>query len=129
MMKRYKNQIARSIETVTHPFFGKGEVLGERWRGQELLVHFRIGITVWIPISRLKIEKRERIKPKIMETPPKIGEHSKREMLEAFKLGIVPQRGVLDFTYGREEEIEVVKNALIKAGEDGGGCLIVEGEY
>ncbi|MCK4596132.1 DUF2791 family P-loop domain-containing protein [candidate division WOR-3 bacterium] len=128
-MKRYKNQIARSIETVTHPFFGKGEVLGERWRGQELLVHFRLGITVWVPVSRLKIEKRERIKPKIMEAPPKIGEHSKREMLEAFKLGIVPQKGVLDFTYGREKEIEVVKNALIKAGEDGGGCLIVEGEY
>lgn len=128
-MKTYRDPTVTNIRTVTHPFFGKGEVLGERWRGQELLVNFRIGITVWVPVSRLKIEKREVIKPKVMEAPPRIGEKDKREMVEAFKLGIVPQKGVLDFTYGREEEIGQLKDALIRAADNGGGCLILEGEY
>jgi hypothetical protein len=126
-IERYQTE--RNIESVTHPFFGKGEVLGERWNGQELLVHFRIGITVWIPVSRLSMKRKRAIKPPIVKSPPRIGDYKKREMLEAFKLGIVPHRSVLDFTYGREEEIEEIGNTLLRAEEDGGGCVIVEGEY
>lgn len=128
-MEIERNQTEKSIESVLHPFFGRGEVLGERWNGQELLVHFRIGITVWIPVSRLSIERRRVIKPAIVKGPPKIGDYEKREMLEAFKLGIVPHKSVLDFTYGREEEIKNIKNALLRAEKEGGGCVILEGEY
>ncbi|OYD13784.1 hypothetical protein CH333_10000 [candidate division WOR-3 bacterium JGI_Cruoil_03_44_89] len=128
-MARERYRTGRNIETVTHPFFGRGEVLGERWNGQELLVNFRIGITVWIPVSRLSMERRGAINPPIVKSPPRIGDYEKREMLESFKLGIVPHGSVLNFTYGREEEIEYAKNALLRAGEDGGGCVIVEGEY
>jgi len=126
-IERY--QTKKNIKSVTHPFFGKGEVLGERWNGQELLVHFRIGITVWIPVSRLSIDRKREIRTPVVKRPPRIGDYGKRKILEAFKLGIVPHRSVLDFTYGREEEVEKINNALLRAGKNGGGCMIVEGEY
>lgn len=128
-MKIENYQTVRSIETVTHPFFGKGKVLQQRWKEQELLVHFDLGITVWVPKRRLSIDSEYQISPAVMEAPPRIGDYEKREMLEAFKLGIVPHKEVLDFTYGREREIETIEKALVSSERRGGGCVIVEGEY
>ncbi len=128
-MKREAYPTLRNIKSVTHPFFGRGEVLEQRLGGYELLVHFHIGITLWIPLSRLIPPEKQNVLPPVMEIPPMIGDYNRRELLEAFKLGIVPHKEVLNFTYGREKEIEKVKDALLRSEKNGGGCMLVEGEY
>lgn len=49
-----------------------------------------------------------------------------RKIIEALRLGIVPQKYVEEFTFGREKEIEQIKSWLINGKES---SLILVGEY
>ncbi|MEO0101119.1 MAG: BREX system ATP-binding domain-containing protein [candidate division WOR-3 bacterium] len=107
--------------TCSHPVFGEGEVLAERFRGQEFLVKFRTGLKLWIRKERLFFFGPLR--------EEKIDQISARRMTEAFRLGIVPRRDIEDFTFGREEEISQFKKAIEKLKKGTGDCLLIEGEY
>lgn len=50
-----------------------------------------------------------------------------RSMLEAFRLGIVPYGYVMEFTFGRDPEINMIEKWL--TSNDNKGTLLVTGEY
>ncbi|MEO0076900.1 MAG: BREX system ATP-binding domain-containing protein, partial [candidate division WOR-3 bacterium] len=50
-------------------------------------------------------------------------------MIEAFRLGIVPTQDVIDFTFGREREINLINSALTSLRNGFGGVITIEGEY
>ncbi len=106
---------------VSHPVFGEGEVLEERFRGQEFFIRFKTGLKLWL--------RRERL---FFFQPPEeegIDIISARRIIEAFRLGIVPRRDIEEFTFGREREIEICQHELAKLKRGLSGCLLIEGEY
>ncbi|MDH5185968.1 MAG: ATP-binding protein [candidate division WOR-3 bacterium] len=105
---------------VSHPVFGEGEVLDYRWRRTEVLVKFKSGLRLWIPVSR--------VMPVAHEEKP-ISEISARRMIEAFRMGIVPHQDVEDFTFGRDSEIEKILSGLNNLKQGKGGVFLIEGEY
>ncbi|MEO0102182.1 MAG: BREX system ATP-binding domain-containing protein [candidate division WOR-3 bacterium] len=105
----------------SHPVFGEGEILEERFRGQEFLVKFRTGIKLWLRKERLFFFSPLR--------EEKIDQISARRMIEAFRLGIVPRRDIEDFTFGREEEISQFKKEMEGLKRGYGDCLLIEGQY
>ncbi len=106
---------------VSHPVFGEGEVLEERFRGQEFFVKFKTGLQLWLRKERLfflaPVEERE------------IDLISARRIIEAFRLGIVPRRDIEEFTFGRQKEIAIVKKEIRQLKEGKGDCILLEGEY
>lgn len=105
----------------SHPVFGEGEILEERFRGQEFLVKFRTGLKLWLRKERLFFFSPLR--------EEKIDQISARRMIEAFRLGIVPRRDIEDFTFGREDEISQCKKEMDRLKNGYGNCLLIEGEY
>ncbi|HID93143.1 MAG TPA: hypothetical protein EYP60_03505 [bacterium (Candidatus Stahlbacteria)] len=117
---------------VTHPIFGEGEVLRERWSGMEVYVRFKSGVALWLRRSGLKfLTPVERLKPipKTMPRPVKPGNFKSRKMIEAFKVGIVPYFDVEQFTFGREKELKRINDELTNLKTNKGGVLLIEGEY
>lgn len=119
-----------TVRIVSHPKFGRGQVVDVRARGFELYVLFDDNKKRWVRLNEL-------IDPGLMPTPtprttqvstPISFDHLKpRHMLEAFRLGIVPYDCVDTFTFGRNKEIEELKQWL-EAEEDINTFLFV-GEY
>ncbi len=106
---------------VSHAVFGEGEVIDERFRGQEFFVKFKTGLRLWLRKERL-----------LFLTPPtekEIDLISARRIVEAFRLGIVPRRDIDDFTFGRDAEIHYLKKGIERLKEGRGDCILIEGEY
>ena len=121
---------------VRHPLFGEGTVLRQRWWGTEYFVAFDGGLSLWVRASEVEpLQKRpvpsstpapqERIRVQIQRG----GDLEARRMIEAFKLGIVPQHAVQTFTFGRDAEIKTFHQALEVFEDRGGAVILVEGEY
>jgi hypothetical protein len=116
---------------VSHPVFGEGEILDTRWRGTELLVQFQSGLRLWLPTQRVRLLTR------IDDLVPAGGKPGfaaidrvqARRMIEAFRLGIVPHQDVESFTFGREQQVEVIEGALRELGRGRGDVYMAEGEY
>ncbi|MBI4722758.1 MAG: DUF2791 family P-loop domain-containing protein [Candidatus Stahlbacteria bacterium] len=117
------------------PWLGKGKVVSERWKGQELLIQFDRGLTIWVPKTKLKL--KEEYKKVCLPLPPhKLQEseltaelHRARKMVEAFRLGIVPHDEVQSFIFGRDKEIESLNAAFKRMETLGGSVITIEGEY
>uniref|UniRef100_A0A7C3Z312 ATP-binding protein n=1 Tax=candidate division WOR-3 bacterium TaxID=2052148 RepID=A0A7C3Z312_UNCW3 len=105
----------------SHPVFGEGEVLEERFRGQEFLVKFKTGLRLWL--------RRERLFFLQEVGEEKIDLIAARRMVEAFRLGIVPRRDIENFTFGREKEISLLKREIEKLKMGEGTSFLLEGEY
>ncbi len=119
---------------VRHPLFGEGTVLRERWWGTEYYVAFDQGLSLWVRAS--EVEPLSPARPRSTPPPEGIkvqirtgGDLEARRMIEAFKLGIVPQYAVKTFTFGREREIQRFHQALQDFERTGGQVLLLEGEY
>ncbi len=121
---------------VRHPLFGEGTVLQQRWWGTEFFVAFDQGLSLWVRAS--EVEPLEEMRtPRAAQAPPerirvqirKGGDLQARRMIEAFKVGVVPQYAVRTFTFGREREIQRFQEALKLFHEKGGAVLLLEGEY
>lgn len=65
---------------------------------------------------------------RVRVTPaPFLPEHVRaRNVLEAFRLGIVPRHSIRDWTFGRERELRTLSEWLMNLSE---GALILEGAY
>ena len=112
---------------VHHPVFGEGEIIATRYGGLEAHVAFEDGISRWIRTSYLTGTGPDaRLTPR---RPARNADGRKdfdaRRMIEAFRLGIVPQDLVDTFTFGRDREIKAIVDWL--AGDD--PTLILLGEY
>lgn len=117
---------------VFHPYFGYGRVMTTKWAGTMVLVSFDSGITKWLFTRKLKIVQREdRARSHVqgkMELPTIL--QNKKEamkMVEAFRLGVVPQGHIENFTFGRDREIEIIQELL--DGFRDGQALVIDGSY
>lgn len=111
-----------------HSRYGAGRVVGERYGGFEKRVLFRNGLKRWVRLDDLKDVKPRR--PGFFTGPwpqPLPDDRlSARQLIEAFRLGIVPYRHARDFTFGRQREVDQLRKWLRAPSK---GTLRVVGEY
>lgn len=121
----------RSSKLVSHPVFGEGEVVDSRWQGSELLVRFQTGLRLWLPRNRVRFlfEFDGDLLESATARVAAIDRVSACRMIEAFRMGIVPHQDVDVFTFGREQEVQVVEDALRNLARNRGNVYMVEGEY
>ena len=104
---------------VYHPEHGQGVVKDKRRAGVEWLVHFDSGDARWVRKDLLEIEADS--------LPPvparRSGEPQKclveRKVIEALRMGIVPDDGLSLFTVGREPQLAELKAWLATPFEPG----------
>ena len=104
---------------VYHPEYGQGVVKDKRRAGVEWLVHFDSGEERWVRNDLLEIED---------DSPPLVparrsGEPQKhlteRKVIEALRMGIVPDDGLDLFTVGCEPQIAELQTWLATPDEPG----------
>jgi len=116
------------VEIVEHKVYGNGVVKNKRFGGFELCVQFQDGILRWVReedvrfLSKTPSIKKETISVKTLSDEQFIA----RNIIESLRLGIVPHKYIESFTFGREDEIELIKKWL--EGNDD-SSLIMSGEY
>ncbi len=130
---------------VRHRLLGAGEVLASRYRGYEYYVQFR-SMRAWVKGTELTFQgkrgrttrsrplpigdqpsamiRRARTKPD--PVPVRVATHADRQVLEAFRLGIVPGAYVDDWTYGRDDELAHLHHWLDDMAD---GSMLIEGAY
>ncbi len=113
----------KSSKLVTHNIFGEGIVLETRWNGTETRVKFINGLNLWLPTKWLKPIRL------IDEEEIKLDEISSKRILEAFRMGIVPHQDIELFTFGRENEIEILKRGLNNLKNGISDVCVIEGSY
>lgn len=110
---------------VYHPKYGKGEIVDTRYKGLEYLVLFQIGIKKWVRFDEVQFESENRLNEvNIMKNNENLKE---RSIIEALRLGIVPYRYIEEFTFGRDEEIEKLKEWLSEGKKN--SLFLIIGEY
>ena len=136
---------------VRHRLLGPGEVLQSRYRGYEYWVQFR-SVRTWVKGTELQYDGRRSGAPaprapgqggqilhvsdrkpaarvragrveRVLERPVT---HADRCVLEAFRLGTVPDRYVEDWTFGRDDELSHLGHWL---SDQADGSLLLEGAY
>lgn len=135
---------------VKHRLLGRGEVLTARYNGYEYYVQFK-SMRCWVRGPELKMEVGQKVKPRASgrKTPLPIGDpvtamrrrlldklpdgpepppatHADRCVLEAFRMGIVPDAYVEDWTFGRDDELAHLQHWL---DDEADGSMLMEGAY
>jgi P-loop Domain of unknown function (DUF2791) len=124
---------------IHHRKWGTGRILKERHGGYSYLVQFQGGPKRWVLADELlpAIEEPhgalvppQQTGPQVSATPKPRPTHGPqfraRRLVEALRMGIVPEDAIEDFTFGRDEELETV-SAWLHRGRKG-SCLVV-GDY
>ena len=112
--------------TVTHPRYGRGVVKQERHAGLECLVVFENGLVLWRRREELEFHDAVESQPVSQNTqtvPPNL--LKERVIIEALRLGIVPDDEIEEFIFGRDDEIRKIKSLL--DGPD--SSLMIIGDY
>ena len=113
----------KNSKLVIHNIFGEGVVLETRWDGTEARVKFLNGLNLWLPTKWLKpIKVKE-------NSEINLDEISSKRILESFRMGIVPHQDIELFTFGRETEINVLKNGLENLRNGISDVCMIEGGY
>lgn len=128
--------VVRRGAEVMHPRWHRGIVVDTRHKGFEVLVRFGRD-SQWVRATELSTTAREkrpvqeiarvrtaRLARERVDNPQKI--QDLRALFEAFRLGIVPHGAIVDWTFGRDREVEAIKAWL---GDQGYGSLVLEGAY
>ncbi len=134
---------------VKHRLMGSGEVITHRYKGYEYYVQFR-SMRAWVKGAELRYEgprsAAARARPKNRSMPigdpasayrrmrdqlpaapePPQATHADRCVLEAFRLGIVPDAHVEAWTFGRHDELAHLHHWLEDQAD---GSLLLEGAY
>lgn len=115
-------------DIVEHERYGRGVVERSRGGGFELYVRFEDGLRRWVRFDEVRYLAEELSISRPGPPRPVLPRNKfrARRMIEAFRMGIVPQDMVEEFTFGREREIERITRWL-EEGED--GALLIIGEY
>ncbi len=118
---------------VRHPTLGDGVVLDTRHRGHEYLVSFKNRIMMWVKGRHLIFLEERPPLPKSVFVPPTFKvrpifspERGKREVIEAFRSGIVPTQFIKGWTVGRARELSKIDTWL---HDQTSGTLVIKGEY
>jgi len=107
---------------VFHPTYGQGRIVKDRHKGYLVLVEFEDGIARWVRGRILRDLKPEISPPEVSVPQPQAieaggkappgADFRQRRIVEAFRLGVVPPDCVEDFTFGREWEVEAIREWL-----------------
>lgn len=114
----------KNSKFVTHNVFGEGVILETRWNESEARVKFVNGLNLWLPVKWLRP-----IRSSTDEKELKLDEITSKRILEALRMGIVPHQDIELFTYGRENELEVLKRGLKNLKNGISDVCVVEGGY
>ncbi len=118
------------MQLVEHQRYGRGKVQKERFDGFELYVEFEDGISRWVRRDEIRFLSETSVLKKDESPKPILSEEQleDRRILEALRLGVVPHDCIEQFTFGRDEEINHIKNWLSNS-DDNNGSLILSGGY
>jgi len=116
------------MQLIEHKIYGKGRILKKRFGKFELHVEFEDGVKRWVRRDEVRflsetplLTKHE--SPKSTLSPEQC---NARQIIEALRLGVVPQKYVEELTFGREKEIKEIMAWLNRPNS---GSLIISGEY
>lgn len=109
---------------VIHPRWGNGRVVRVRHGGYDLFVLFEDGqLRV---VSRTRVQFRDEPKAKPVALRPAQSLPANRVIVEALKLGIVPEEHVEQFMFGRDDELAYIDSWL---DDPGRSVLLLVGSY
>lgn len=121
---------------VMHPRFYRGVVVDVRHKGFEALVRFGTD-SRWVRATELRatdtearpVSEAPRVRAARMARareadPTRVREL--RTLFEAFRLGIVPHGAIVEWTVGRDREVDAIKGWL---ADQAYGSLVLEGAY
>jgi len=118
------------MQLVEHQRYGRGKAQKKRFDGFELYVEFEDGISRWVRRDEIRFLSETSVLKKGEPPKPVLSEEQfeARRIIEALRLGVVPQGCIEQFTFGRDEEISHIKNWLYNSDDDN-GSLIFSGGY
>jgi len=111
---------------VTHTVLGHGVVKETLNKGFILIVEFENGQTRRVRIDEVGVDRKSLGTSSPGPSLSPDGRFEARRMIEAFRLGIVPQAAVRQFTFGRDAEIQQITKWL---DDPELGTLVVSGNY
>ncbi len=125
---------------VSHPLFGRGQVVELRNAAREAAVRFDNGIRAVVPASILSILQaadtpapapRPVVLPRAeaAPTPEQEQKIAARRTIEALRYGVVPQKRIRELSAGLESERASLHRAFDEVAQTGGDVRVILGEY
>lgn len=126
---------------VTHPLFGRGQILELRNAARESVVRFDNGIRAVVQSSMLSVLQPSSAaqllaprplappKPEVAATPEHLQRLEARHAVEALRYGIVPTKRIRELSVGLEAERESLHSAFATTENQGGDVRVILGEY
>ncbi|MFL6215869.1 MAG: BREX system ATP-binding domain-containing protein [Blastocatellia bacterium] len=134
---------------VSHPLFGRGQVLELRNAARESVVRFDNGIRTVVPTSMLTMlhqaaESATASSLVAASPPPRLTEQPRAEIdftpeqqqrlearrtIEALRFGVVPHHRICELSFGLDEERRSLHQAFDAVEQTGGDVRVVLGEY
>lgn len=126
---------------VSHPLFGRGQVLELRQAAREAVVRFENGIRAVVrknmlttlhapeaqvaaPVAAPLAPPRERV-----ATPEEAQRMEARRTIEALRYGVVPAKRIREMSVGLERERASCQRAFDEVARNGGDVRVILGEY
>lgn len=134
-------------DTVVHRYFGTGTVIELRMAGHFARVGFKnIRATLWVASEELKLVSAGTRAPipegaRSLPSRPRVRDvrtkrdgdtryTPERRLLEALRLGVVPEAFVGQFTFGRDEaRDQAIHNMELQTSRGRGAAFLLEDEY
>jgi hypothetical protein len=124
--------VIRVGDVVRHSRFGTGTVTQVRGSGYDARVDF-YDLHLWVPTDKLELVEQAgpvglagNVLTYSLISRPEHVDFLSRHLIESFRLGIVPDFGVKEWTVGRDAELARLAEWLADEGE---GSLLIEGKY
>lgn len=132
---------------VSHPLFGRGQVLELRNAAREAVVRFDNGIRTVVPTNILSVLQQATASaasrtaapapPKPLAqpraeanfTPEQQQRIEARRTIEALRFGVVPHHRIRELSFGLEQERQSLQSAFDAVEQTGGDVRVVLGEY
>lgn len=135
---------------VSHPLFGRGQVLELRNAARESVVRFDNGIRTVVQTNMLSVlhqtaepavaASRAKAAPQLPSpmaqlrdqasfTPEQLKRIEARRTIEALRFGVVPNKRIRELSYGLDKERQSLDNAFDTVEQTGGDVRVVLGEY
>ena len=134
---------------VSHPLFGRGQVLELRNAARESVVRFDNGIRTVVPANILTVlrEVAEPVAASLQTAAPTPARHlaqpraevaftleqqqriEARRTIEALRFGVVPHHRIRELSFGLDKERQSLQGAFDAVEQTGGDVRVVLGEY
>src|SRR5437868_10327834 len=135
---------------VSHPLFGRGQVLELRNAAREAVVRFDNGIRTVVPTHILTVLRQAaesaasraaaisapslprpiaQPRAEVDFTPEQQQRVEARRTIEALRFGVVPHHRIRELSFGLDKERQSLQSAFDAVEQTGGDVRVVLGEY